>query len=188
MILPIIAYGHPNLRKVSVDITPDYPELQTLIDEMFETMEDSSGVGLAAPQVNKQIRLFVIDATPYEDENPECKSLKKVFINARIIEEIGEEWAFSEGCLSIPEIHEDVMRKSDVHITWLDENFTSHDEWFSGMAARIIQHEYDHLDGILFVDKINSLRRILLKRRLEDITKGNITPKYKMIFPAGKRK
>jgi peptide deformylase len=188
MIFPIVAFGHPNLRKISVDISPDYPDLQNFIGQMFETMETSSGVGLAAPQVNRQIRLFVIDATPYDDENPECKDFKKVFINARIIEEKGEEWAFSEGCLSIPEIHEDVFRKKDVHITWYDEKFDFHDEWFTGMAARIIQHEYDHLDGILFVDKINSLRRILIKRKLEDITKGNISPKYKMIYPVTKKK
>jgi len=137
--------------------------------------------------VNKQIRLFVIDATPYEKESPETKAFKKVFINARIVEEKGEEWAFSEGCLSIPDIHEDVMRKPDVRLTYYDEQFNFHDEWFSGILARIIQHEYDHLDGVLFVDKVHPLRKIMLKRKLQDIAKGITEAKYRMIFPSKKR-
>lgn len=187
MILPVVAIGHPNLRKVSVDISPEYPGLQQLIADMWETMYFSSGVGLAAPQINKQIRLFVIDATPYEQETPETKGFKKVFINPRIVEEKGEEWAFSEGCLSIPDIHEDVLRKSDVHLTYFDEQFNPHDEWFSGILARIIQHEYDHLEGILFVDKIHPLRKMMIKRKLQDISKGITDAKYRMIFPPKKR-
>jgi len=187
MILPVVAFGHPNLRKVSVDITSEYPGLQQLITDMWETMYFSSGVGLAAPQINKQIRLFVIDATPYEKDNPETKDFKKVFINPKIIEEIGDEWAFSEGCLSIPDIHEDVMRKPEVRLSYYDEQFVQHDEWFSEMPARIIQHEYDHLEGILFVDKIHPLRKIMVKRKLQDIWKGITEAKYKMIFAPKKR-
>ncbi len=187
MILPVVAIGHPNLRKMSVEITPEYPGLQQLITDMWETMYSSSGVGLAAPQINKQIRIFVIDATAYGDERPETIDFKKAFINAKIIEERGDEWAFSEGCLSIPDIHEDVMRKADVRLAYYDEEFNFHDEWFTGMPARIIQHEYDHLDGVLFVDKIHPLRKIMIKRKLQEIAKGITEAKYKMIFPARKR-
>lgn len=187
MILPVVAFGHPNLRKVSVDITPEYPGLQQLLDDMWETMYFSVGVGLAAPQINKQIRIFVIDATPYEKEKPETADFKKTFINPKIIEQNGEEWTFNEGCLSIPDIHEDVLRKSDVRITYYNEQFVFHDESFSGILARIIQHEYDHLEGILFVDKIHPLRKIMIKRKLQDISKGITDAKYKMIFPPKKR-
>jgi peptide deformylase len=187
MNLPVVAIGHPNLRKKSVEITPEYPGLEKFIADMWETMYSSGGVGLAAPQVNKQIRIFTIDATPYEKETPESKDFKKVFINPRIVEEKGEEWAFSEGCLSIPDIHEDVMRKPDVRLTYYDEQFNVHDEWFSGIVARIIQHEYDHLEGILFVDKIHPLRKIMLKRKIQEIAKGITEAKYKMLFPPKKR-
>ncbi len=187
MILPVVAFGHSNLRKVSVDISPDYPGLQQLIDDMWETMYFSVGVGLAAPQINKQIRLFVIDASPNEKEDPETKDFKKAFINPKIMEEKGDEWAFSEGCLSIPDIHEDVMRKSEVRLAYYDEQFNFHDEWFSGILARIIQHEYDHLEGVLFVDKIHPLRKIMIKRKLQDISKGITDAKYRMIFPPKKR-
>ncbi|NVO18235.1 MAG: peptide deformylase [Bacteroidetes bacterium] len=187
MIFPIVAYGHPNLRKVSVDITPEYPGLQQLIIDMWETMYYSVGVGLAAPQINRQIRLFVIDANPYTKQYPEAEGFKKVFINAHIVERRGEEWAYNEGCLSIPDIHEDVYRPDEVRIKYQDEEFNSHDEWFGGIIARVIQHEYDHLDGILFVDKIHSLRRIMLKRKLLDISKGDIQVGYKMIFPPKKK-
>ena len=183
MILPIVAYGHPHLRKISVDITADYPGLQQLIADMYETMYHTVGVGLAAPQVNKQIRLFVLDATPYAKEHPEAEGFKKVFINPRIIETRGNDWAYSEGCLSIPDIHEDVIRPEEVCLSYLDESFNKHDEWFKGINARIIQHEYDHLDGILFVDKIHSLRRIMIKRKLSDITNGKIECRYRMVFP-----
>jgi peptide deformylase len=188
MLLPIVAYGHPNLRKICVDIDQDYPELEKLIADMFETMYASSGVGLAAPQVNRLIRLFVVDAKPYSDENPDKEPFRKAFINAHVVEEDGDPWAFSEGCLSIPDIHEDVVRKPRVRITYYDEAFVFHDETYEGTIARIIQHEYDHLDGILFVDKINPLRRLLLKRKLQDITKGEIDVAYKMIFPLLKRR
>jgi len=187
MILPVVAAGHPNLRKQSVELSAEYPGLQQLIVDMWETMYFSSGVGLAAPQINKQIRLFVIDASPYEKEKPETKDFKKVFINAKIVEEKGEEWAFNEGCLSIPDIHEDVLRKSEVRIQYYDENFVFRDEWFSDIVARIIQHEYDHLEGILFVDKIHPLRKIMVKRKLLEIAKGITDAKYKMIFPPKKR-
>jgi peptide deformylase len=187
MILPIVAYGHPTLRKVSVDIEPDHTGLKELIENMFETMYASEGVGLAAPQVNQSLRLFIIDASPYGEEHPELNDFKKVFINARIIEEEGTEWVFNEGCLSIPDIREEVSRKPKLRIQYRDKDFVFHDEVFEGIAARIIQHEYDHLDGVLFVDKINSLRKMLLKRKLNDIATGNIDVSYKMIFPA-KRK
>ena len=187
MILPIVAYGHPNLRKISLDITPEYEGLNELIANMYETMYYSSGVGLAAPQVNRQIRIFVIDATPYGKEHPEASTFKKAFINPRIVGEKGEEWAFNEGCLSIPDIHEDVLRPADVHIIYRDEQFVEHDEWYSGVIARVIQHEYDHLEGKLFVDKIHPLRKMMLKRKLNDISRGNIDVSYKMIFPQKKK-
>lgn len=188
MILPIVAYGHPNLRKVSEEIDEEYPGLDELIEDMFETMYASEGVGLAAPQVNKQIRLFIVDASPYGEENPSLTDFKKVFINPEIVEETGDEWGFNEGCLSIPEIREEVLRQPDVRIQYYDRDFNFHDEKYSGIAARIIQHEYDHLDGVLFVDKINSLRKMLLKKKLNDISTGNISPGYKMIFGGKKKK
>ena len=155
---------------------------------MFETMYSSEGVGLAAPQVNQPIRLFIIDASHYAEEQSELEGFKRVFINAHIIEEEGEEWSFNEGCLSIPDIREDVSRKPRIRMQYVDENFEPHDEVFEGIAARIIQHEYDHLEGILFVDRINSLRKILLKRRLNDISTGNIDVSYRMIYPHRKKK
>ncbi len=188
MKLPIVAFGHPVLRKVSQEIEKDYPNLNELIDNMFETMYSSNGVGLAAPQVNLSIRLFIVDASPYGEEKPELKEFKKVFINAHIIEEEGEEWDFSEGCLSIPDIHEDVSRKPRIRIQYFDPDFNYHDERYEGIPARIIQHEYDHLDGILFVDRISSLRKMLLKRKLNDISTGNIDVSYKMIFPVKKKR
>lgn len=188
MILPIVSYGHPTLRKVCEDIDKDYPNLQQLIDDMFETMYAASGVGLAAPQVNKAIRLFVIDATPYSDEFPGETNLKKVFINPHIIEQEGEEWSFNEGCLSIPDIREDVIRKTDLRMQYYDEHFNFHDERLSGIFARVIQHEYDHLDGVLFVDRINPLRKIMLKRKLNDIAKGLVDTNYKMLFPVMRKK
>jgi peptide deformylase len=188
MILPVLAYGHPTLRKIAVDIDKDYPGLDQFIADMYETMYSSNGVGLAAPQVNRSIRLFIIDATPYAEDFPDETDLKRVFINARIIEESGEEWAFNEGCLSIPKIREDVIRKSELRIQYYDENFNFHDERLKGVFARVIQHEYDHLDGILFVDLINPLRKMMLKRKLTEITKGIVDIDYKMIFPLAKKK
>lgn len=187
MILPITAYGHPILRKVAVDIDKDYPGLDQLIEDMFETMYASSGVGLAAPQINRSIRLIVIDASPFEDEYPETKDFKRVFINAKMMDENGEEWPFNEGCLSIPDIREEVQRKPKIRITYYDENWEFHDEVYDSVMARILQHEYDHLEGVLFVDKINSIRKMLLKRKLQDISKGNINVEYKMIFPNKKK-
>lgn len=187
MILPIVAYGHPNLRKKSQIIGPDYPDLKQLISDMWETMYFSKGVGLAAPQVNRQIRLIVIDASPFAEEHPESKDFKKVIINPEILEEKGEEWAFQEGCLSIPGIHEDVIRHPEVLLRYQDENFNTFEEWFSGANARVIQHEYDHLEGVLFVDKIHPLRKIMLKRKLTDITRGISEASYKMIYPPKKR-
>ncbi len=188
MILPVLAFGHPSLRKVAESIDKDYPGLEQFIADMFETMYASNGVGLAAPQVNKNIRLFVIDTTPYEEDYPAEQSMKRVFINPEIVEETGAEWAFNEGCLSIPEIREDVMRRPDVRINYYDENFEYHEELISGTLARVIQHEYDHLEGILFVDRINPLRRMMLKRKLSDISKGIVKTDYKMIFPNLKKK
>lgn len=188
MILPIVAYGHPTLRKVAVDIEPGYPVLDELIDNMFETMYSSEGVGLAAPQVNKGIRLFIIDATPYADDNPELQGFKKIFINPHIIEEYGEEVSFNEGCLSIPKIREDVMRKPRIRMQYQDRGFNNYDDIFDGLVARIIQHEYDHLEARLFVDRINPLRKMLLKKKLHDIMTGNIEVEYKMIFPGKKKK
>ena len=188
MILPIVAYGHPVLRKVAQDITPDYPGLKEFINDMFETMYKSDGVGLAAPQVNRSIRIFVIDASHFAEQQPELEGFKKAFINAHITEESGEEWIFNEGCLSVPDIREDISRKPKIRIEYDDENFVHHDEVFEGIAARIIQHEYDHLDGILLVDRVSQLRKMLLKRKLNDISTGNIEVSYKMIFPAKKSK
>ncbi|MBP6978319.1 MAG: peptide deformylase [Lentimicrobiaceae bacterium] len=187
MMLPIVAYGHPTLRKKSVDIGESYPGLNELIEAMFITMKESNGVGLAAPQVNRSIRLFIIDASPYAKDYPEVAEFKRIFINARILEETGSQWSFNEGCLSIPDIHEDVVRKSRIRIRYQDEQFHEHEEVFEGVAARIIQHEYDHLEGVLFVDKISSLRKTLLRRKLNDISRGAIEVDYKMIFPLLKK-
>lgn len=187
-VLPITAYGHPILRKVAEEIDKDYPGLETLIEDMFETMYATSGVGLAAPQINKSIRLLVLDASPFADETPEAEGFIRALINPKIIEESGEEWTFNEGCLSIPEIREDVVRKPIIRIQYYDENWVFHDETFTSVMARIIQHEYDHLEGILFVDRIHSMRKMLIKRKLMDISKGNIDAKYKMIFPTVKKR
>ncbi len=187
MMLPIVAYGHPTLRKKAVDIDESYPGLDELIQAMFITMKEANGVGLAAPQVDHSIRLFVIDASPYAKDYPEVADFKRVFINPQILEESGQEWAFNEGCLSIPDIREDVIRKPKIRIRYLDEDFQAQEEIFEGVAARIIQHEYDHLEGILFVDRINSLRKTLLRRKLNDISKGAIDVEYKMIFPLQKK-
>ena len=187
MVLPITAYGHPTLRKVAREIDADYPGLDELIDNMYETMYESRGVGLAAPQVNLSIRLLVLDATPFSDEVPEAKDFKRVLINPQIVEETGEEWSFNEGCLSVPEIREDVVRKPRIRIQYYDDKWVFHDETYDNVMARIIQHDYDHLEGVLFVDKISSIRKMLLKRTLQDISKGEIDIDYKMIFPAKKK-
>ena len=193
MILPIVAYGHPILRKVSVDIDKNYPDLEKLIEDMWETMYASNGVGLAASQVNKDIRLFVIDsaqifanmdeADKEEEPYPDAPGVKQVFINAHIVEEHGDDWPYNEGCLSIPKIREDIMRAEEVTIEYHDEHFTKHRKTFTGVTGRIILHEYDHIDGKLFIDHISPLKRKLLKRKLDDITKGNVSVDYKMMFP-----
>lgn len=197
MVLPIVVYGDPVLRKVCEDITPDYEGLDQLIKDMFETMYAANGVGLAAPQINKAIRLFIVDATPFADveedeeseftkeELEEMKDFKKIFINARILEEEGEEWKFSEGCLSIPKIREDVLRKPTIKIEYLDENFKKHTETYDGVIARVIQHEYDHIEGVLFTDKVSPLKRRLISGKLSDISKGKISADYKIrVFKA----
>ena len=183
MIFPIIAFGSPVLRKKCDEISLDYPELDVLLENMWETMYESSGVGLAASQINKSIRLFLIDTTPFMEEGEEDKVIKKTFINAIILEEEGDEWTFNEGCLSIPEIREDIQRKPIITIKYQDENFDWHTDTFDGVTARIIQHEYDHIEGILFTDKISPLRKRMIKRKLENISKGNIEVGYRMKFP-----
>jgi len=188
MMFPIVAYGHPVLRKKAVEIEPDFEGLPELIDDLLNSMYESDGLGLAAPQINKSIRLFVIDASPLAEKYPEAKNFKKVFVNPYIIDESGDEWAFKEGCLSIPDISEEVYRQPNIKLQYQDMEFNNYEENFGGVIARIIQHEYDHLEGVLFVDRINPLRKTLLKKKLNDITKGNINVDYKMIFPAAKKK
>ena len=195
MILPIIAYGDPVLRKDCEEISSEYPNLKVLIANMLETMYGAYGVGLAAPQVGLPIRLFVVDTTPFsEDEDltkeqqVQLKDFKRIFINAEILEETGDEWAFNEGCLSIPEVREDVFRKPKIKIQYQDEEFKTHVEEFDGLVARVIQHEYDHIDGILFTDKLSTLKKRLIKSRLINISKGNISVDYKMRFPSMKKK
>ena len=191
MILPIVAYGHPALRKVASDIKEDYPGLTKFIDDIWETMYASSGVGLAAPQVNKDIRLFVIDTEQMfnnmeEEEKknyPDAPGQKQVFINAHIAELDGEEWLYNEGCLSIPKIREDIKRNEMVTLNYLDENFQSHTKTFHGLTARVILHEYDHIEGKLFIDHISPFKRKLMKGKLDDISKGKISVDYKMLFP-----
>lgn len=195
MILPIVAYGDPVLRKETEEITKDHPKLDAIIENMFETMYEARGIGLAAPQVNLPIRLFIVDATPFEDDEDFTEeeqnflaTFKRVFINARIIEESGDEWAFNEGCLSIPEVREDVFRQPEIVIEYLDENFKKHKETFKGIVARIIQHEYDHIEGILFTDKLSPLKKRLIKSKLSNISKGKVTTDYRMKFPNAKKK
>lgn len=196
MILPIVAYGDPVLKKEGDEIDQDYPGLKQLIDDMFETMYSASGVGLAAPQIGKSIRLFIVDGSPFaeddedDEDDPRAKGMenfKKVFINPIIEEESGEEWGFNEGCLSIPKIREEVFRKEKLTITYYDENWEFKEETYEGYAARIIQHEYDHVDGILFTDHLSPLKRRLLAKRLQNISKGDIDVDYKMRFPAKKK-
>ncbi len=188
MIFPIVAFGHPNLRKIAQDINKEYPDLDKLIDSMYESMYQSSGVGLAAPQINKSIRLFVIDATPFSDEIPEPVDFKQVFINAKIVERSGDDWTFTEGCLSVPGINEDVVRPSKIKIQYYDQHWEFHEEELDGIPARIVQHEYDHLEGILFVDHLSALRKTLLKGKLMDIAHGKVKVDYRMIFPQLKKK
>lgn len=191
MILPIVAYGSPILRKVCKDISEDYPELEKLIADMWETMYNSNGVGLAAPQINKDLRLFMIDSNQIfenleEDEQglyPDGPGYKGVFINAYVTKIDGKEWSYNEGCLSIPKIREDVLRGENVTINYLDENFQPLTKIFNGITARVILHEYDHIEGKLFIDYIKPLKRTLLKGKLMDISKGKIKVDYRMVFP-----
>jgi peptide deformylase len=195
MILPIVAYGDPVLRKVGVEIDKDYPELEKLIANMKETMYNAHGVGLAAPQIGKAIRLFLVDASPFADdeelEEEERKFLadfNHVFINPKILKEEGDEWPFNEGCLSIPDVREDVFRQEQITIEYQDEKFETQTMTLNGLAARVFQHEYDHIEGILFTDKLSSLKKRLIKKKLENISKGKINPDYRMRFPKLKRK
>lgn len=195
MILPIVAYGDPVLKKEAEEIDKDYPDLDKLIEDMFETMYAASGVGLAAPQIGKSIRLFIVDGSPFaEDEEDEddpraegMENFKKVFINPIIEEENGEEWGFHEGCLSIPKIREEVFRQEKVTISYYDENWNLKEETYEGYSARIIQHEYDHIDGVLFTDHLSPLKKRLLTKKLQNISKGDIEVSYKMKFPAVKK-
>ncbi|OYU80188.1 MAG: peptide deformylase [Flavobacterium sp. BFFFF1] len=193
MILPIVGYGDPVLRKVCDEITADYPNLKQLIADMFETMYNAYGVGLAAPQVGLAIRLFVIDTKPFsededlpKDEQKQLESFRQVFINAKMLKEEGEEWGFNEGCLSIPDVREDVYRHEKITIEYFDENFNKKTEVFDGLVARVIQHEYDHIEGILFTDLISTLKKQLIKKKLSNIMEGKARPDYKMKFHAKK--
>ena len=191
MILPIVAYGDPVLKRMADEIEEDYPELDKLIADMFETMEGAQGVGLAAPQIGKSIRLFIVDGSPFaEDEDLEgeerevLKDFRKVFINPIILEEAGEPWDFQEGCLSVPGIREDVKRPEELVIEYYDENWELKEETYFGIPARIIQHEYDHIEGVLFTDKLSALKKRLLKKKLSNISKGVVDVNYRMKFPA----
>ncbi|MEN9928314.1 MAG: peptide deformylase [Bacteroidota bacterium] len=189
MILPIVGYGDPVLRKVGEDISKDYPNLSELITNMYETMYNAYGVGLAAPQIGLAIRLFIIDTEPFSDsddltptEQEQLKGFKQTFINPKMLVEEGEEWSFNEGCLSIPDVREDVYRNEKITIEYLDENFNKKTEVYDGLIARVIQHEYDHIEGILFTDKISSLKKTLIKKKLQNIMDGKARPDYRMRF------
>lgn len=195
MILPIIAYGDPILRKVGVVIDKDYPDLEMLISNMRETMDNAHGVGLAAPQVGKAIRLFLVDTAPFaeddeleEEEQKFLAAFDRVFINPKILDETGDEWAFNEGCLSIPDVREDVFRNNTIIIEYFDQNFEKQTETLTGIAARVVQHEYDHIEGILFTDKLSSLKKRLIKKKLDNISKGKIDTEYRMKFFKQKKK
>lgn len=191
MILPIVAYGSPVLRTVAKDINADYPQLDKLVEDMWETLYNSNGVGLAAPQINKDIRLFIVDTLQiFEDDEdgeynhyPDKPGFKGVFINAHIKELGGDEWSYNEGCLSIPKIREDIMRRETVTLEYVNENFEPQTKTFNGVTARVILHEYDHLEGKLFIDYIKPLKKTLIRRKLDDISKGKIKVDYRMIFP-----
>lgn len=183
MFLPIVVYGHPILRKVSEDITINYPELEKFIQDMFYTMDEADGVGLAAPQVGRNIRIFTVDANAFEEMDPDCKGFRKVFINAHILERWGDEISRNEGCLSIPGIHEDVKRPDHIRIAYMNEKGEQLEEEYSGIKAWIIQHEYDHLEGILFTDHLSALKKRLLKSKLSNIAMGKFKAAYRVILP-----
>ncbi len=188
MILPIVAYGTPVLKQKAAFIDAEHPGLKELIANMFETMYYAYGIGLAAPQIAHSIRLFIIDLSPFADEYPDIAGIKKIFINAEIIEQSGVEWKHNEGCLSIPGVREDILRKPFIRMKYQDENFNYFEETFEGIFARVIQHEYDHIDGVLFTDHLSQLRRTLLRGKLQDISKGKVKVDYKMKFPQIRRK
>jgi len=191
MILPIVAYGTPVLRKIATDIAPDYPQLDKLLEDMWETLYASNGVGLAAPQINRDIRLFIVDTVQMfnsmddkeKADYPGDEGLKAVFINAHIAELEGDEWPYNEGCLSIPKIREDIYRQESVTLNYCDEKFEKHTKTFTGITARVILHEYDHIEGKLFIDHISALKRKLMKGKLNDISRGKVNVDYKMVFP-----
>jgi peptide deformylase len=180
MILPIVRYGQAILRQQAKSITKDYPDIKELIFNMYETMYTAHGIGLAAPQVNIPIEVFVVDVDGFKEEYPDATGFKRVFINPQLLNEEGEEWYFNEGCLSVPDIHEDVKRKSIIKVHYFDENFIEHTETLKGICARVFQHEYDHLQGKVFMERISPLRRSFLKRKLNDISNGRTNPDYKM--------
>lgn len=182
MILPIYAYGQPVLKKKAKQIEEDYPKLDELIDNMWKTMYNAHGVGLAAPQVGLSLRMFMVDTQQLEEEENSEKGIKQVFINAEKIEEGGDEWPYEEGCLSIPNVRGDVERPAQIKLRWQDENFEAHEQIFTGMDARVIQHEYDHIEGVLFTEKLKPIKRQLVRRKLENIKRGKITSEYKMKF------
>lgn len=188
MTYPIFVYGHPVLKKIAADIEQDYPDLDKLVEDLFDTMYHSEGLGLAAPQIGKSIRLFVIDGAPVAEDEPELANFKKVFINAHLVEKSGELVPMNEGCLSIPHIREEVRRESHIRIKYWDEKWQFHDEVFDGYKARIIQHEYDHTDGILFTDRINPLKKQLIRGKLQDISKGKFEADYKTIVYTPRKK
>lgn len=183
MLLPILIYGHPTLRKVSEDISADYPGLEKFIQDLWQTMDESDGVGLAAPQVGKNIRIFVVDAGAFTDVDPDCAGFRKAFVNAHIIERSGEEVSRNEGCLSIPGIHEDVRRKDKIRIAYRDENGEQREEEYEGIKAWIIQHEYDHLEGVLFTDHLSPLKKRILRNKLNNISLGKFKAAYRVILP-----
>jgi len=191
MILPVVAYGSSVLRKVCEDITPEYPGLEKLLADMWDTLYNSNGVGLAAPQINKPIRLFIVDTVQIVDDfNDEDRRkypgevpIKQVFINAYKVEETGELWPYNEGCLSIPKVREDIQRTRKVRVRYMDENFVEHEQEFQGITARVIQHEYDHIEGKLFIDYLSQLKRRLIKKKLDDISAGKVKTDYRMLFP-----
>ncbi len=186
MLLPIYAYGQPVLKKKAEDIGTDYPGLREFTESMWETMYHAEGVGLAAPQVGRSIRLFVVDTIQIMEEGKESEGIKRVFINAHKVEEAGEPWTYEEGCLSIPEVRGDVDRPPQLRLRYLDENFEEHEDVFTGINARVIQHEYDHLDGILFTEHLKPIKKRLVRRKLEDIKKGKVKVEYRMKFPVGR--
>ena len=195
MLLPIIAYGHPVLKRKAEVISKDFPNLKELINNMFETMYNASGVGIAAPQIGQSIRLFIVDTSPFSEddslsdkEKNQLKSFKKIFINPEIIEQSGDDWSFDEGCLSIPNIRESVLRQPEIKIQYFDENFIKHVQSFDGLLARVIQHEYDHVEGVLFTDKLSSFKKQLLKKKLLKISSGKLSFDYKMEFYKSSKK